>query len=484
MTFRQTLLAAAITACVFLSACGGGDSGTAEAAGLPSPPQGGAAPIDQGTPVTQQPTQLSWSVATKLTASGATIYYPTAAIAADGFAATAYVAQQNGDNGRLYVALREPGTDSWAAPLAISPVGQKPVRVTPASGWASSSPANQLAVNPATGDATLVWASEADAAFPSGRSVWLARYSRSGKAWSAPERLGYASSMPAIATNRKGTTVLAWAAPGAGANTIIQGRVLASDGVTGFGGFDAGLSPSTPQVAIDGQGQLTLAWRSGRTSGVPPVAAAGSQLNLVRMTARNSSPTVQRLAEDTVGQLDFTLAGAESGAAVLGIATSAGQVYGSTRVAGSDAWTPFQALQGGVVNYLPAAAIGANGDALLMFSASDSPGDSYYQRTAWAVRFSAATGGWSTATQLSSATAGVGQPEAHLNDDGSALLSMRGTNVMTWRSSGEKWERTTHDLTGTAPVTAMDPASGRAVLVWVGDRVAVNQDGLMAQLLR
>ncbi|WP_139186166.1 hypothetical protein [Ralstonia sp. 25mfcol4.1] len=481
MKSRFTVLLTAIVVAFGLTGCGGGeDDATAV---ISSQPGGSNGATDAANPNTPVSSSLSWSAAVRLSTAGAKIDYPAAAIAADGFAVAAYVAESGTDGGRVYVATRQPQADSWSLPIVMSPMGQKPVRITPASGWAPSSPAIQVALNRLTGDAVFVWASQADAAFPGQASVWMARYTRAANMWVAPVRLGYATTMPAVSSNRRGDIAVVWAAPGSAGNSVLQGRMLAGGQLSSFGGVDAGSRVSAPQVVLDASGEMTIAWRTA-SSGAASSSTTGSQLNVLRATATNMTRTPERVLEDTGGDIDFSLAGAESGAAVLGIGTSTGQIMTTIRASREGVWTAPERMQGSAANYLPAVAIGKQGDAVLMFSAVDSVGASYYQRTPWVARYTAATGGWTAPRALSTSTAGVGQPQAHLNDDGSALLSMRGTNVMTWRATADTWQRTTHDLTGTAPVTAVDPESGRAVLLWVGDRVAVDRDGLMAQVLR
>ena len=64
--------------------------------------------------------------------------------------------------------------------------------------------------------------------------------------------------------------------------------------------------------------------------------------------------------------------------------------------------------------------------------------------------------------------------EWEFGDDVSVFFSMRGTETLSFRRAGgsSTWTGFTHDLTGVAPVSAADPVTGKAALVWIANGAA------------
>lgn len=479
MNQRLNALAAIMMASLSLAGCGGG-SDTASNAGSATQPVSAPVPVSPPTSTAPNAPQasLSWSAPYKISNSfSGRVAYPDVGIAADGFAVGIFVQPAPLENA-VFGAVRQSASDKWDTPVNLTPAGQKPVAITPATGSAETPAANRVVVNRSTGDATVAWVAEADTAFPAGRAIWQATYHRAANTWTAAKRLGYTSSMPAMAINRKGDVAVAWMAPGATLSTnSLQGYLLSGSTAKAIGPIDVGYLPGTPKIAIDGTGNISLAWLS--------VTSGRRELRSAKVLANGAVSSVQVVADSASTDIDFSLAASENGMAVLGIVHDT-QVYAARLAPGSVSWQAPVYIAGNTMNYLPQVAINGAGDALLMFSGASYSSATYYERTPWVASYAATSGTWTPASELSSATAGVGQPRLFLNDDGSALLSMRGMIVMTWRRNAgtTSWARTTHDLSGIAPVAAMDPVSDKAALLWIGDNVDAAQSGLQGAVLR
>jgi hypothetical protein len=482
---RTNRLTVTLALSLVLAACGGAGSGADPASSAAS--STGANNISPGTSGTSGNTPsssgtspgsaLSWS--TPATISKTAASYPDLAIASDGFAVAVYVQPVNaGGTNALYGVVRQPGSNQWSTPVSLSAAGESPVTVTPASGNLATPAANRVVVNRTTGDATVAWIDQASAAYPAGQSIYIASYQRSSNSWSTPTRLGYASSTPALSINRKGDVVLAYMAPGATADApVIQGDVIASGKTTSFGPIAAGHSDGTPpQVSIDGSDNVNVAWSAWDNS-------SAFQLLAARRLANNTVGATQVVAGSSSTNLQFSLAASDNGASVIGVARNQ-QIYTARLPAGAINWQAPMYVAGGTVNFYPTVSTNSNGDAVLVFSAANTTNASYYERAPWVATYSAASNSWTTASQIASATNGVGQPKVWLGDDSSVFLSMRGTAIMSWRrgAAATNWTQTIHDLTGVAPVSAADPVTGAAALVWLDSNTADNMVGLLAEV--
>jgi hypothetical protein len=471
---RIRTLSAVISLALALAACGGGAGGSSDpASNTPSNAQPGSSSNSNSTTPTQtspsstsSATAMSWSNLYNVSSTAAS--YPDVSVAADGFAVATYV-QSVGSSNALFAVTRQANSDQWSTPFNLTPIGDNPLSVTPATGSLITPSANRVVVNRATGDATLVWVGTdlATKEYPAGQSIWIISYIRSTNSWTNAIRLSAASSMPAMAINREGVVAIAFLAPDVQTSaTMVQGYVSSGGTTKAFGPVAAGTGASGPQVAIDGFGTVNVAWNSN--SGLM---------------------TVQRHADNTMGAVSkvsdagtFSLAGSENGSAIIATILNQ-QVYTALLPAGSATWQTPVYMPGGTANGSPAVSMNAKGNAALVFGASTSSGTSYYEYRPWIATWSAASNTWTPAAAEGAATAGVAQNMVWLGDDDSVFFSMHGTQTVSFRRAGgsSTWTGTTHDLTGFAPVSAADPVTGKAALVWLATG---SSKGLMAESWR
>jgi hypothetical protein len=342
-----------------------------------------------------------------------------------------------------------------AAPLPLAPVDLS------AGGQDAAGP--QIAVDPA-GDAVAVWSR-----FNGANQIVQAASRPAGGVWSGAVDISVAGGdavEPQVAIDGSGNAVAAWSRNG-GLRTVVQAATVAAGG-----GWSAPAdlsnpegSATTPQVAIDADGEAVVVWScfNGLNQIVQAASrpAGGGWSGAVDISVAGGDAVEPQIAIDGSGNA-VAVWSRNGGANFI--------VQSSTRPAGGSWSSPTDLSAAGGPAGEPRVAIGASGEALVVWSRND--GANLIVQSA----ARAAAGTWSQAVDLSTAGSNSDEPQVTLASGGEAIAvwtrDTAGFNTVaqtTLRPAGGSWAPATNLSSGssiaTAPQVAVDRA-GDAIVVW------------------
>lgn len=207
-----------------------------------------------------------WSAPVQLSQAGEQPLSPKVVVNPDGDAAVIWVGYGNGSKEVVYAATR-PAGGAWSQPVALSDV----------NGY-SAEP--DIAIDP-QGNATAVWTTG-----PQNQYGFVQTATHpAGGAWSQPAPLSdetAAAAAPHIVADSEGDLTAIWDL--GGEEGIIQSKTRPAGGAWSSQAVDVsgedGLS-SNPQIAVDGQGNVTAVWQQKDVPG-------GSGFHYLVQTARLS----------------------------------------------------------------------------------------------------------------------------------------------------------------------------------------------------
>ena len=316
----------------------------------------------------------SWSAAVNLSEPGEGASNPRIALDGSGVAHVVWN-RYDGSDTRVQYTRSVNGGASWSVPVNLSTAGvssQNPEIVLGGSGtiiavWRGSDGNNDIIQSSRSSNSGVSWSTPVDLSLTgqdarspqiatdgSGNvvAVWLrsdgsnqitqsSRSTNGGVSWSTPADLsesGIDSSQPKVAVDGSGNAVAAWLRDPWG-DTILQSSRLLAGGVswsTPANVSTAGNSAATPQVAVDGEGNVVALWRyygvggtiiqssrsansgaswsvpvqisvSGTSSDNPQVTTFGSDNAVAVWQQSNGSITTIRFSQSTDGGASWSV---------------------------------------------------------------------------------------------------------------------------------------------------------------------------------
>jgi hypothetical protein len=382
-----------------------------------------------------------WQAPVDLSEAGQDAYSPAVAVDPHGNAVAVWVGSPDGQRTEIVQGATRAAGAGWQAPVDLS---------VPST-YILSSP--QVAVD-AQGNALALW-SRSDGT----NGVVQSATRGVGGGWQAPVDVSLASQhtySPELAVNPHGDAVAVWLHPDGFASAVVQGATRAAGAgwqapVDLSGPSQSSLSLPVPaDVAIDAQGAATAIWSqfNGTNDLVQSATRApgtGWQAPVdVSVAGQNASSP--QIAVDPTGN---SVAVWERGDP-----TSSAIVQGATRVPGEGWRTPvdLSVARPNSNSYAPHVAVGAQGNAVTVWTHSDTTGNTTVQS---ATR-TAAAGAWRAPVDLTDSDQGVWPPpQVTVDPQGNAVAvwsGYKGTDFLV-RSAG-------YDAAGPLLGSLMMPSSG------------------------
>jgi hypothetical protein len=406
----------------------------------------------------------SWTIDIALEQQPGKAEYPSVAIAANGDTIAVF-AQQTGSRIAVHAVHGNAGSAKWGAPRVIDRPDTSAHLPQLVPGKFQT--ATQLAIHPATGDAVAVWS----AAGSGGAQVWVARYHRASDTWGVPVRLDTAAagaSYPVVAMNAQGNAIAAWSEAASGGTPGVAAAYFAN-GAWGASVKLSARAAGAPQAGIDAAGNAVVTWTEKNAAGIDDVMVA--KMNSARVT---SSARVLD-ASAAPASLPAIAVAANGNALVVWLqADDTGNSVHASRLAG-DTWSApavLERLQDD--SYAPAVALNDTGG-FVAWEQEDIPGAS---GLAYAVRLDA-SGTWSAPAAVYNR--GGAMPVVRMRDNGDAMMIWLAahTQYATWSASASSWSAVINLAPyncGNGHALAMDAASGKAVAAWIPSNCARNND--------